>query len=123
MNQTRYQMLESWLESHAAACKAEVGTLNSDQRGDEAVFAKIRMNVFDIFRTVLTAGKNAVGDDEEKLRIFFQDRLNQIPENWRASLLDAERHGNFEKAHIERLKLRTAEEITDAFRKIWEAES
>lgn len=120
MNDTKRSALIARLESGIAKHKAAVAACAADDRADEAVFAKIQMNVYDIFLTVFSAGIRSAGDDDEKLCQFFLARLDQIPQSWQASLSAATEHGNTEKAHIEQLKLDTAGEIRQIFSEIWE---
>ncbi len=103
--------INTYFEERIAACQAAAAALNADNRADEAVFEKIRMNVFDIFRTVYNAGEKASGSDPEKQVDFLRKRLEEIPSNWRTTLETARSHGNSEKAHIEQLKLDVVAEI------------
>lgn len=112
MNETKINRFNAFFDEKIAACRAEAEALALDDRQDEAAFAKIRLNVYDIFRTVLAAGK---GSSE-----FFRSRLDEIPRNWSSSLALARQHGDDRKAHIEQLKLDTASEIRRAFASIQE---
>ena len=103
--------ITTYFEEKIAACQAAVAALTADNRADEAIFEKIRMNVFDIFRTVYNAGAKASGGDEEKRLNFLRERLKEIPSNWEASYENALRHGDSERIHIERLKLDTVAQI------------
>ena len=95
-------------------------TLDQDNRADEAIFAKVKMNVYDIFKTIFSVAVKTAGHDEEKAVKFFMSKLQQIPENWRTALNNAETHGETEKAHIERVKLEAVEAIKNEFTRIWE---
>lgn len=110
MNEIKSQKLLSIIDEKIAACGAQAKALELDDRRDEAVFARIRLNVYDIFRTVYTAALNQPDPDA-----FFLAKLDQIPENWRTALDLALRHGNDSKAHIEQIKLKTADEIRGLF--------
>lgn len=94
--------------------------LASDDRTDEAVFARVQMNVYDIFRTVFSVALKTAGEDDDQAVQFFMNKLNQIPQSWHTSLSDAERHGDTDKAHIERLKLEAVSQIRKKFEEIWE---
>lgn len=117
MNEIKQQQLLSILDHQIAACAAEVKALELDLRRDEAVFARIRLNVYDIFRTVY---KTALKQDDADA--FFLEKLDQIPENWRNSLHLARQHGNEEKAHIEQIKLDTAAQIRSIFHQVREVQ-
>lgn len=103
--------ITTYFEERIAACQAAAAALNRDNRADEGVFEKIRMNVFDIFRTVYTAGGRVSGGDVEKQLAFLSKRLEEIPSSWNAALEVALDHGNSEKAHIEQVKLDAVAEI------------
>ena len=113
--------LNDYFAAQIGACAAEETRLNEQERKDEAVFAKIRGNVFDIFRTVYAAGVKAVG--EEQAAAFLREKLDTIPQNWRTALEQAEAHGETEKAHIERIKLKAVQEIRSAAEAIWREET
>ena len=103
--------INDYFEERIAACQAAAAALNADNRADEAVFEKIRMNVYDIFRTVYAAGEKVSGGDGSKQLDFLRRRLEEIPASWRNALEAARSHGNSEKAHIEQLKLDVVAEI------------
>ena len=96
-----------WLETQIRAGQAEAAALELDHRRDEAVFSKIRGNVFDIFRSVYSASPDTA---------FFLARLEQIPASWQTALEQARRHDDSGKAHIETIKLEAAAQIRQAFR-------
>ena len=65
----------------ADACKAQAAALTADERCDEAVFEKIRANVYEIFLSVA----EAAGKTDAPMA-FFRARLADIPANWEAAL-------------------------------------
>ena len=103
--------ITTYFEERIAACQAAAAALTADNRADEAVFEKIRLNVFDIFRTVYNAGEKVSGGDGAKQLDFLRNRLEGIPSSWQKALEAALVHGNSEKAHIEQIKLEAVEEI------------
>lgn len=96
----------SWCDAQIAACQARCRTLRADSRGDESRFEQIRANVYSVHRAVYAT----LHDMPDLLSLQFR----AIPAAWEASLAAAEQHGDAEKAHIERLKLSTAQEIRTA---------
>ncbi len=59
-----------FLESCAARCKEQAELCSRDGREDEAVFEKIKLNVYDIFKTVF----NTLGEGEkEKIQAKLPD--------------------------------------------------
>ena len=105
--------LKTWLDSRKTDCQAAEQALAADARGDEAVFAKIQGNVFDIFSTVLQVAGRTQGDEAAALR-FFCKKLEDIPANWRTALALAEANHDPERAHTEQLKLAAVAEIRAA---------
>lgn len=115
--------LQQYLDDQIASCKKEAEKLTEEVRTDESVFAVIRTNIFDIFRTVLSVAEELCGEDEAKLQGFIQSRLAQIPQNWNESLERARSNNDVEMAHIERLKLEAVADIEKEFVRIWELEA
>lgn len=107
---TQESALLAYFEEKIAACAAKREALLADDRADEANFEKIRANVYDIFRTVYTAGKRTADPDA-----FFLQRLESIPLNWKTALEKAEKYEDAGAVRIEMLKLETAEEIRRVF--------
>lgn len=103
--------LHAWLNARQADCRSAEQALAADARADEAVFAKIQGNVFDIFDTVLQVARRTQGDGALP---FFRSRLEEIPANWRTALEKAEANGDPARAHTERLKLEAVAEIRAA---------
>lgn len=104
------ETLMDWLEQRAAACEESRAALAAEERGDEATFERIRYNVYDLFRTTVSAIHRAEAD-EKAAWWLFERRLRDIPATWQRSHDLAELHGDAKKAHIERIKLEAAAEI------------
>lgn len=117
----KIDQMNQYFEEQIALCRQKAQALREDARQDEATFEKIRANIFDIFRTVLSAGVNVHPDDPAALKTFFLQRLEQIPSGWRTSYEKASQHGNTAQMAIEKIKLKALEEIQTAFTQIWEA--
>lgn len=120
MNEAKRENTVSYFADRIAHCKKMAKELNSDDRADEAVFAKVQMNVYDIFNTIFSVAVKNSGQDDQKVVEFFLTRIQQIPQSWHAALANAEQRGETEKAHIERIKLDTVAEIEKVFGTIWE---
>ena len=105
------ESLQQFLTQQADACKARAAALTADDRCDEAVFEKIRANVYEIFRSVAGAAQKT-----EDPAPFFRARLADIPANWEAALEKARSHGDENRAHTETVKL----EVVAAIWAHWE---
>ena len=123
MNTIKREETFHYFAEQTAHFKELSQSLAADQRNDEAVFAKIRMNVYDIFHAVFGAAVKTCGDDDEKVLRFFLTRLQQIPGSWHTALTAARQHNETEKAHIESIKLEAAAGIREAICRIWEVEA
>lgn len=118
MNEQQINNMLSYFDRKIAACQSESEALELDDRKDEAVFAKVRMNIYDIFRTVFN-----VAAQSDQMDRFFLAKLDTIPRNWQTSMELAQQHGNDQKAHLEQIKLDTAAQIRRAFDSIREVRS
>ena len=49
--------MKPYLEERIAACRQKEAALVADSRADEAVFEKIRANVYEIFLTIWNMGR------------------------------------------------------------------
>ena len=102
------ETLHAFMTEQAALCRERAAALTADERLDEAVFEKIRANVYEIFLSVLaTAEKQPAPLD------FFRRQLTAIPANWEAALEAARAHNDEAKAHTEALKLDTVRSIRE----------
>lgn len=112
--------LNEFFDTQIAACARRNRELVADGRADEAVFEKVKSNIYDIFRTVLSVAVKTCADDPEALKDFFLLRLARIPADWVAAYEKAAAHGDAKKMHLERLKLDTVAQIEAKFTEIQE---
>ena len=111
---------ESYFDKQIAACKQRSKLLAEDDRTDEGNFEKVRANVYEIFKTILSVAERVCGKDDLAKREFFLQKAEQIPTSWTASYEKAKQSGDVEKMHIESIKLDTIQEIKDMCMRIWE---
>ena len=119
MNQ-KIEKFTAYLDAALARCAEQENALITDERKDEAIFEKIRANVYNIFRTVLGVAVDTCGEDTEKIRDFFLQRIDLIPASWHTSYETAKQHNDTAKVQIEEIKLAVVQEIKAEFTKIWE---
>ncbi len=112
--------LVSYFDEQIAACKRRSGLLIADDRMDEGNIEKVRANIYDIFKTILSVAEKMCGEDDLAIKHFFLQKAEEIPVNWTNSYENAKKHGDVEKMHIETVKLETIREIKDTFLQIWE---
>lgn len=114
------QKFESYLDEQIAACKQRSKLLAEDDRMDEGNFEKVRANVYEIFKTILSVAEKVCGNDDLAKRHFFFTKAGQIPKSWTTSYEKAEQNRDVEKMRIESIKLDTIQEIKDMCMQIWE---
>lgn len=119
MNEQQKKLV-NYFDEQIAACKQRSEILAVDDRMDEANIEKVRANIYDIFKTILSAAERVCGTDDAAKRHFFLQKAEQIPESRRAAYENAEKHEDAEKMLIERTKLDTIQEIQDKFIQVWE---
>ena len=112
--------LNCWFEEKIALCGKHNQELNEDGRSDEAVFEKIKANIYDVFRTVLSVAVKTGNGDPDAVKDFFSRRAEQIPAGWAVALEKAGEHNDTVRMRTEQIKLDTVYEIREAFAKIWE---
>ena len=116
----KLEQLDEWFEKQIAFCAEEQRKLLDDDRTDEANFEKIRANVYDIFRTILSVAVKIGKGDTDAIKEFFHKKTEQIPAKWVSSYDKAKAHGEIEQMQIENIKLETIQEIKLKFSEIWE---
>lgn len=102
------ESLHAFLTAQADACKIRASALAEDDRRDEAVFEKIRGNVFEIFSAVCDAAAK-----QPQPMAFFRSRLSSIPASWEAAYEKATAHGDDKRAHTELVKLEAVRVIRE----------
>ena len=112
--------LNSWFEEKIAQCSKHNQELNMDGRTDEAIFEKVKANIYDVFRTVLSVAVRTGNGNADAVKAFFVQRAEQIPAGWAAALEKAREHDDTVRMQTEQIKLDTIQEIREAFAKIWE---
>ena len=118
----KVKKLNSWFGEKIALCGKRNQELNEDGRTDEAVFEKVKANIYDVFRTVLSVAVKTGKGDPDTVKSFFVQRAEQIPAGWAAALEKAKAHHDAVRMQTEQIKLDTVQEIREKFAKIWEGE-
>lgn len=114
MKDTFLSSLMDYLVRQEAAHRDCARALAADSRGDDADFEKIRANVYGIYKAILETAVKLHGESEHAAK-FFERKLRELPSHWRLALSNAREHGDSAAAHVEKLKLETADEIVKAF--------
>ena len=116
----KIETFTTYLDDAIARCAEQEKALIADERKDEAIFEKIRANVYNIYRTILGVAMQNCDEDADKIRERFMKQIEHIPASWNASYEAARQHNDTAKAQIEEIKLAVVREIKTEFTKIWE---
>ena len=113
--------MNNWFEEKIAACGRRNAELQADDRTDEAIFEKVKANIYDAMRTWLTVAVRVIGKGDEKaVKDFFIARVEQIPASWAAAYEKAKEHNDIARMQTEQVKLDVVREVRADFDKIWE---
>lgn len=115
--------MKEYLEQRVAWCTQARTELLADDRGDEADFLAIQGNVYGIFSTVFNVAVEQNPDNPQGVEAFFLKKLEEIPAHWVEAREKAAARGDEIAAHLERLKLEAAEDVSCTFRAIWGAKA
>ena len=101
----------TYLGSKIEEGKAETAALQADGRKDDADFAKVRTNIYDVCRTVSLALINRPGAGTAAIRA----QLERFRTEWGAALEKAKQHDNVSGIAVEETKLAALEDIIVRF--------
>ena len=107
----------AYLDGRIAEGRAEIAALEAGDRKDDANFAKIRTNIFDVCRTVSLALAGRPGAGTGAVRA----QLERFRTLWGAALEKAKQHGDVSAAAVEETKLAALEDVIAHFREVREA--
>ena len=106
----------TYLSSKVEEGKAETAALLADGRRDDANFAKVRTNIYDVCRTVARALENRPGAGISAIGA----RLEGFRKEWGASLEKAKQHDNINGIAVEETKLVALDDIIAHFQEVTE---
>ena len=104
----------SYLDSRIEEGRAEIAVLTADGRTDDANFAKIRTNIYDVCRTVsrTLADRPGAGIDA------IAAQLERFRATWGAALEKAKQHDDISGIAVEETKLAALEDVIAHFREV-----
>ena len=120
MIEQKVSKLNRYFEEQIAMCNQRNKKLLDDERPDEATFEKVKANVYDIFRTILSVAVKTSKGDPDAVRRFFVQKTEQILSSWVTAYDKAKQHNDTVKMCLEQIKLDTIGEIKENFAKTWE---
>ncbi len=104
-------------------CKLKCDELTNDNRQDEADLEKIKLNIYDVFTTLVGATKKQILakkniDESLKYEAFcnaYLQTFDKIPQSWRVKLEKAKENNAVIDIMIEESKLSVASELKNIF--------
>lgn len=104
----------AYLDNKITEGKAEIAALETGGRKDDANFARVRMNIYDVCRTVsrTLADKPGAGTGAIKAQL---DRFRAV---WGEALEKAKQHDDVHAVAVEETKLAALRDITARFREV-----
>lgn len=109
-----------YLEETIKELQKQEKELIQTNRKDEANFIRIKMNIFDISKTIYNVSAKKNGDIA--LKEEYVRQLTRLPENWKVSYQKAKENGDVQKILIEETKLEMLQVIKDKFEDLGECE-
>ncbi|MGN0628892.1 MAG: hypothetical protein ACI4IW_04615 [Oscillospiraceae bacterium] len=105
-----------WLDSAVLKLKKEQQELENSSRADEANFAKVRINVLEICKTVFGVFKKV--KTPEEFDAEYLKKFAELRKTWEESRCKADEHGDVKKSIVEGIKLETLDEAEQKFREL-----
>ncbi len=107
----------------AEKCKKQIQVLKQEDKEDEANLEKVKLNIYEIFETLIAASEKKVLNqknmtEEEKATAFCEDffgYFDKIPINWRINYEKAKEYNDVTQYVIEENKLFVAEQLKNQF--------
>ena len=120
MTEQKITEMNDWFEERITGCGRREKELAADERTDEAVFEKVRANIYDAMRTWLAVAVRIGNGSTDAVRDFFIARVEQIPASWAAAYDKAKEHGDTARMQTEQVKLDVVREVRAKFDEVWE---
>lgn len=106
-----------YLHSKIEEGKTETAALLADGRRDDANFAKVRTNIYDVCRTVSLALVNRPGAGVGAVKA----QLERFHTEWSSALEKARQYGNINGIAVEETKLAALDDILVRFQEVTKA--
>lgn len=104
----------SYLDGKIAEGRAEIAALTADGRNDDANFAKVRTNIYDVCRTVSRTLENRPGAGMDAIAA----QLERFRITWGAALEKAKQHDDINSIAVEETKLAALQDVITRFREV-----
>ena len=108
------QEFMNYLDQQINDGREKVISLENEGRQDDAVFAKVHVNIYEICKTVSLALVNRPGAGVSAVKA----QLDRFQAGWGAALQKAKEHGDTKNIAVEETKLAALEDIILHFREV-----
>ena len=105
------QKFIEYLTDQFEAGKNDIAKLEADGRKDDADFAKVRTNIYDVCRTVTKALADRPGAGPEAVK----SQLERFNKEWNAALNQAREHDDIRNTVIGEIKLEALDDVIAHF--------
>ena len=100
-----------YLDERIEASKAEIEALEAAGRQDDAVFAKVRLNIYDVCKTVTGVHLKPTGGGVNAIKSM----LERFRTQWGEALQKAQAHGDVKNIAVEETKLAALADVIARF--------
>ncbi len=115
------------IEKRIAGLEENLQRLKKDSREDEAVLCKVRINICDIYNTMLYATRKKVDamgqlqaeEQEQRFCQEYMNLMNKITSTWVEGLQAAKKADDYRAVLVEEIKLETAKLLEEEFQKVF----
>ena len=104
----------AYLEDRITEGKAEIARLEASGRKDDANYAKVRMNIYDVCQTVSRALTDRPGAGISAVKA----QLERFHATWNAALEKAKQHDDIHAVAVEETKLAALRDILAHFQEV-----
>ena len=101
----------TYLTRRIETCREEIAGLEKDGRRDDAGFAKVRMNIYDVCRTVTGALIDRPGAGKDAVKAQFE----RFRTEWGAALIKAREHGDARNTVVGEIRMKALEDVIAHF--------
>lgn len=122
----KIETVSSCFERKYTELQEKQQALKADSREDEAVLCRVGMNICDIYKSMLGVARKKTEQmplsDAEKEQRFCREYLNlvnKITSPWSEALEAARKAEDYRGVLVEEVKLDTARQLEDNFRKVF----
>ena len=106
-------MFIEYIHKKVEELKKEEMQLQNALKQDEANLVKVKVNIYEICKTIYNMAKKAPDGQEPKE--FYMQRMERLHSEWKASYEKAKQFEDVEKVVIEEIKLGVLEEMNQKF--------